>query len=37
MKMKNVECLFFCRIHDFLYVYIPEQKNGTGNTFIAYR
>lgn len=33
MKKKDTGVLFFCRIHDFLYVYIPEQKNGTGNTF----
>lgn len=37
MKLKNAECLFFCKIHDFLYVYIPEQKNGTGNTLSTYR
>lgn len=37
MKVKNTECLFFCKVHDFLHVYIPEHKNGTKNTFITYR
>lgn len=37
MKKGNAESLFFSRIHDFLHVYIPEQKNGTGNTLITYR
>jgi len=37
MKKEDIESLFFCKIHDFLHVYIPKQKNGTGNTLITYR
>lgn len=37
MKKEDIELLFFCKIHDFLHVYIPEQKNGTENTRITYR
>jgi integrase/recombinase XerD len=37
MKKGNIRSLFFCKIHDFLYVYIPKQKNGTRNTLITYK
>lgn len=37
MKKGDTGTLFFCKIHDFLHVYIPEQKNGTGNTLTTYR
>lgn len=37
MKKQDIETLFFCRIHDFLYIYIPEQKNGARNTFTTYK
>jgi site-specific recombinase XerD len=37
MKKEDIESLFFCKIYDFLYVYIPKQKNGTENTLITYR
>lgn len=37
MKKKPIETLFFCKVHDFLYVYIPEQKDGTGHTVATYK
>ena len=35
--MKTMETLFFCMVHDFLYVYIPDQKSGSENTRTTYK
>lgn len=37
MKKGDTETLFFCRIHDFLHVYIPKQKDGAENTLVTYK
>ncbi len=37
MKQAKTECLFFCKSHDFLHIYIPKQQNGSENTKSAYK
>lgn len=37
MKHENINELFFCRNHDFLYVYIPRQQNGSEHTKKTYK
>jgi len=37
MKHKKIERLFFFQSHDYLYVYIPKQQNGTENTLSTYK
>ena len=37
MKQEKIESLFFCKNHDFLYVYIPKQRNGSENTKLTYK
>lgn len=37
MKHEQIENLFFSRNHDFLYIYIPKQQNGSENTRATYK
>lgn len=37
MKQKIIDHLFFCRTHDYLHIYIPQQQNGTANTLATYK
>ena len=37
MKKEDISQLFFCKNHDFLYVYIPKQHNGSSHTQSTYK
>jgi len=37
MKNQNIKMLFFCKVSDFLTIFIPQNQNGSKNTVSTYK